>query len=341
MLKDDILLKLEKNPGKLITGGELAKELSVSRTAVWKAINTLKFEGYAIESLKNIGYRLNQNNDVLDVLSEYLIKSALTTNFLGNTFEILETVDSTNQYLKKMNFLLIDEGYVVLANEQTAGKGRRGRIFCSPKKKGIYLSLFLKPTFLPISDLHFLTLGIAVAVAKAVEKVCSFRPQVKWVNDLYYNYKKFCGILTEATLSTESTENNAIDGVVIGVGINTGTVNKNVATVATIATSIEEITGKKGFRNHLVSEILNYFEVIYELLQSQVNKGKEYILNEYKKRLFVGHQVWVIDNNKMEYLVTVLDIDKEGALVVINDKNKVIHLRTGEISLKLEGVLKE
>ncbi|AMP20607.1 hypothetical protein AZF37_04950 [endosymbiont 'TC1' of Trimyema compressum] len=331
MLKDDILLKLEKNPGRLITGGGLAKELSVSRTAVWKAINTLKFEGYAIESLKNKGYRLNQNNDVL---SEYLIKSALTTNFLGNTFEILETVDSTNQYLKKMNFLLIDEGYIVLANEQTAGKGRRGRIFCSPKKEGIYLSLFLKPTF-PISDLHFLTLGIAVAVAKAVEKVCGFRPQVKWVNDLYYNYKKICGILTEATLSTE---NNAIDGVVIGVGINTGTVNKNVAT---IATSVEEITGKKGFRNHLVSEILNYFEVIYELLQSRVNKGKEYILNEYKKRLFlVRHQVWIIDN-KMEYLVTVLDIDKEGSLVVRNDKNEVIHLRTGEISLKLEGVKDE
>lgn len=265
-----------------------------------------------------------------DVLSKYLIKSTLNTKFLCNTFEILETVDSTNQYIKKMNFLSTNEGYVIIANEQTAGKGRRGRVFCSPKKEGIYFSLFLKPSIL-ISDLHFLTLGMAVAVIEAIEKICNFRPQVKWVNDIYYNYKKLCGILTEAILSSR---NNIIDGVIIGIGINTGTVNKNMAT---IATSIEEITGKKGFRNNLISEILNYFEIIYELLQNHVDRGKEYILSEYKKNFFLlGRQVLVIEN-KIEYLATVLDIEKEGTLLVMrNDKDEVIRLRTGEISLKLK-----
>ena len=327
MLKEDILLILEKNPEKLITGGELAVALSVSRTAVWKAINALKADGYAIESLKNKGYRLNQTNDVL---SEYLIKSALNTTFLGNRIEILKSVDSTNQYLKKKNFLEIEEGIIVLADEQTAGKGRRGRVFFSPEKEGIYLSLFLKPT-MPIADLHFLTLGIAVAVAKGMEKVCDFRPQVKWVNDLYYRGKKLCGILTEATLSTE---NSSIDGVVIGIGINTGEVNDQVEA---IATSIEAITGRIGLKNQLIAEILNQFEEIYVKLQGHISEGKEYILSEYRKRLFLlGEPVCVIDN-KNEYIATVLDIDIDGALIVENNEHQVIHLRTGEISLKLGG----
>ena len=326
MLKDDILLKLEKNIGKFIVIEKLTKEFLISKTTIRKIINILKSEGYAIKSSEDKGYRLNQNNDIL---SEYLIKSTLVTNFLGNTFKILKTIDSTNKYLKKMNFLSIDEGYVVLSDEQTAGKGRQGKKFYSPKKEGIYLSLFLKPT-LHISDLYFLTLGISVAVAKAIEKICGFSPQVKWVNDLYYKYKKLCGILTEATLNTKNT----IDGVIIGIGINTGTVNKNITT---IATSIEEITGRKGFRNHLISEILNYFEVIYEFLQRQTNKGKEYILSEYKKRFFLlGHQVWIIDN-KTKHLVTILDIDKKDAfLIVKNNKNEIIHLKADEISLKLQ-----
>ena len=331
MLKDDILLLLEKNPEKIITGGALAEELSVSRTAVWKAINALKVEGYSIESLKNKGYILNQNNDVL---SEYLIKSVLKTQFIGNTIEIFKSVDSTNQYLKKKNFLEIKEGLVVVSNEQTAGKGRRGRVFYSPDKEGIYFSLFLKPT-LPISDIHFLTLAIAVAVAKSSEKVCNFNPHVKWVNDIYYNYKKLCGILTEATLSTE---NSTIDGVVIGVGINTGLVSSEVEA---IAISIEEITGRKGFKNQLIGEILNQFETIYGFIQSDLKKGKDYILSEYKKRLFIiGTQVWVIDD-KTEFVVTVIDIDEEGALVVENKNHEIIHLRTGEISLKLGGLENE
>ena len=322
LLKDEVLSILERKKGVVVTGGQMANSLKVSRTAIWKAINTLQEEGNQIVAVPNVGYKLLITDDSL---SKWAIRSKLTTAFVGKQLKILPVVNSTNQYLKELDATGISDGFVVIADEQEQGKGRRSRSFVSEKGEGIYLSILLKFDGRQ-KDIRLLTICTAVAVSKAIENICSINAGIKWVNDVFCNGKKISGILTEATLSAELQE---LDSVIIGIGINTGEVPKELQS---IATSIQKETGKKGLRNELAAEVLNRFEEVY---LDYVKKDKQQeIIDYYDSKLFIKGQQVLVLNGEKEETAMVRGIDNDGALIVENGNGDIRHLVTGEIKLK-------
>lgn len=320
MLQTDVLDVLDDNRGKLVAGGELAHKLGVSRNAIWKTIKTLRLMGNDIDSVPNKGYILAPESDGL---SEALIGRKLKTKTIGRSIQIVPSASSTNLFVQGLAPQEATHGLVVVADEQTAGRGRMGRTFESPAHEGIYLSILLKPQ-LAFDTLQLVTLLSAVSVSKAIESVWSFTPEVKWVNDVLFGKKKLCGILTEASVSSEM---QMVESIVVGIGINTGSVPDPLRR---IATSTQQITGKKGRRNNLIAAVLNEFEARYDLL---LKNGPEAILEEYTEHLsFVGKKVEVA-TPAATYELTISGIDDTGALVGIDAVGNEVHIRAGEIRL--------
>ena len=319
LLKNDVLYVLEQQKGSLVKGGRLASSLGVSRTAVWKAVRALREDGNEIISVPNSGYRLMATNDTL---FERIVRDHLTTTFIGQNMTVLPTVNSTNQYLKEKTDA--PNGFVVIANEQTNGRGRRSRTFLSPKGEGVFLSILLKLDGRQ-NDVCLLTICAAVAVSAAIEKVCGIKADIKWVNDIFCDGKKICGILTEAIISGELRE---LSTVIVGIGINTGNVPIEISD---IATSVRETAGIRGVRNRLAAEVLNQFETTY---LDYTNRGKQHsIIKSYESKLFIkGKQVYVT-NMDQSYPATVLGIDETGALIVKDNSGDIQHISTGEINL--------
>lgn len=317
-----MLYSLEQRKGNIVTGGQLASSLGVSRNAIWKAIRLLRDDGNEIVSVPNKGYILMDTNDTL---FEKTIRDDLRTTFIGQKMKLLPVVHSTNQYLKELDTADAENGYVVIANEQNSGRGRRGRTFLSPKGEGIYLSILLKLDK-ERQDVRLLTICAAVAVSRAIENKCGISAEIKWVNDIFCKGKKVCGILTEAILSAELQE---LSTVIVGIGINTGSVQLEIND---IATSIGEITGIRGIRNSLIAEVLNQFETVY---LDYIGRGeKSDILKYYESRLFIiGTQV-LVTSLEDSYVATVLGIDDMGALVVKDERGNIQNISTGEIKLK-------
>lgn len=325
MLNEQVLYILEQNRGKLVTGGEIAKRLDVSRTAIWKTVAALREDGNAIESAPNKGYRLAEESDGL---SGQVMGELLTTRMLGRSLELLKTVDSTNLYLRARDISALPEGHVVIADEQTGGRGRLGRTFYSPPHSGIYMSCLLKPP-VPLAEAPFLTICAAVAVCRAVESVCGMRVGIKWVNDIFHDGKKLCGILTEAAVSAEMRQ---VDYAVVGIGVNTGDIAPEVEDVAT---SIYRATGLRGIRNRLAAGILNRLEEVY--LDYVLHGKKSEILAAYEEKLFIlGKRVRVMGSGD-GYEAAVLGVDDSGALVVKNMSGDILHVASGEIRLIKEA----
>jgi birA, biotin-[acetyl-CoA-carboxylase] ligase region len=322
LLKHEVLNILEQKIGTLVTGGQLANSLSVSRNAIWKSIHALIEDGVQIVSVANVGYKLLDTNDTL---SEHRISSKLSTSFVGKHLTILPSVHSTNQYLKEIDSESIENGFVVIANEQTQGRGRRSREFVSARDEGIYMSILLKINGKQ-RDIRLLTICVAVAVSKAIENICKLNAEIKWVNDIYCNGKKICGILTEAILSVELQE---LDTVIIGAGINTGNVPFEIKK---FATSIREENGMCGIRNELIAEVLNQFEKAY--LDYVENDKLDEIIEHYDSKLFIKGKKVIVATTESEYIATVLGVDNTGALIVEAKNKEVQHIATGEIKLK-------
>jgi BirA family biotin operon repressor/biotin-[acetyl-CoA-carboxylase] ligase len=212
-VKEQLLSVLENNRGENISGAELARKLSVSRNAVWKAVKSLQEVGYSITSALNKGYCLSNENDIISVQS---IAKYLNEDTKKLMLEVHKEVTSTNSILKEYAEKGEQEGKVIVAEKQSSGRGRMNRSFYSPEGTGIYLSILLKPN-LTFQESLLITTTAAVAVAEAIEKVSGCEAKIKWVNDIYCKGKKVCGILTEASLDMES---GALKYAVLGIGIN-------------------------------------------------------------------------------------------------------------------------
>ncbi|MDP4151941.1 MAG: biotin--[acetyl-CoA-carboxylase] ligase [Bacillota bacterium] len=325
MLDKKIYAILNRSRGKIISGGEISRELGVTRAAVWKEIRHLIAEGTEIESIHGRGYCLNSEDDTL---SEEAIKAHLATNEIGRNIAILKTVDSTNNYAKAEAASGAPHGFTVISEEQTAGKGRLGRKFESPAKKGIYLSIVLRPN-IPARDMGFYTISAAVAVSEAVEKISGLIPEIKWVNDVLLSGKKLCGILTEASVEGES---HHLEYVVVGIGINVSTDKKDFSeNVGDIAVSLSQEGLTKVNRCRLIAEILNQYEKLYSMFLFENNKKE--VLDLYKKRLCVlGKEIDIISGNTKRQGKAVL-LDEEGGLVVELPDGKRETLTYGEISI--------
>lgn len=201
--KEKLLVLLEREPGTYISGEKLADEIGVSRNAVWKAARALRNEGYLIDAGTNRGYSLRFGSDRLSPTG--IFKHLKHENDLS--ISVRRTVDSTNTWVRQRAQEGAAEGTVVVAEGQTAGRGRRGRAFFSPEGSGIYLSLLLRPSIDP-SQAHLLTCAAAVAVARAIERTSGQSASIKWVNDVYCNERKVAGILTEGHTASRMRVSN-------------------------------------------------------------------------------------------------------------------------------------
>lgn len=317
-IKSDIINALENNRGKPVSGQQLADELGVSRAAVWKAIQALLQEGYNISATRCKGYMLDESSDIL---SEAGLLTCLRSRGINTPLVFLSETDSTNIQAKRIALEGGQHGTAVVANKQTAGRGRLGRSFYSPADTGIYLSVLLSPKG-AIPKPQMITVYAAVATARAIEKVCGISVGIKWVNDLYFNKKKICGILTEATLSMEG---GGIDNVIVGIGINCTGSEEELP---------DEIRSKAGFlgkggytRNELaaevVAQILKYGDCVFP----------DDVIEEYRKRsILTGKRITYTKNGSPD-TGCVLGISDSGCLIVRSDSGDTDELFSGEVSI--------
>ena len=323
-LKQEILKILEENRGKNISGAWIAKKLYVTRSAVWKQIKELQKEGYDIEAVTNRGYSLKSSNDILTAQSIAPYLKGRAANFI---LDVRKTVTSTNTIAKEMAAKGAFEGTVVIASEQTQGRGRLGRTFYSPASTGLYMSVILRPR-LSLEDSLLITTGAAVAVAKAIEMLTHRAVQIKWVNDLFMDGKKVCGILTEASLNVE---NGGLDYAVVGIGINVCT--KDFPNdLKDLAGSIFDKKPQKGpVTSLLAAYVLNNLADIIE------NIADRTYLEEYKKRSFLlGKEINVIKGDSI-LSAKAVDIDDRARLIVEYPDLTTEALSSGEVSVRIKN----
>jgi len=305
-MRTRILEILRNSPEEYLSGEEISNQLSVSRTAIWKQMQTLKQAGYDIEAHPRRGYRLK---NLPDLLLPYEIRDIVTTKKLGKV-EIYYSaeIDSTNNEAKKQANLGCPEGVIVLSEGQNGGRGRLSRNWFSPTGKGIYLSVVLRPPFNPY-DAPKCTLLAAVAVTKAIRSITGVECGIKWPNDILYQGKKIVGILTEM-----SAEFDAINHVVIGMGINVNIKEQDFpAELVDIATSLSIIVGHDISRLTLLNAILVELEQAYDCV---IQQGFSEMLNEWRElSVTLGEKVTVYGSGK-EFSGKAVDIDNDGALLV-------------------------
>ncbi|MEG6586144.1 biotin--[acetyl-CoA-carboxylase] ligase [Dendrosporobacter sp. 1207_IL3150] len=321
-MRSSILNLLRQRSGEYLSGEEIAKQLDVSRTAVWKHMQELKQGGYAIEAHSRRGYCFRQAPDLL--LPDE-VSTGLKTKFIGCKIHYFNQIDSTNNEAKKIAAAGAAEGTVVISEEQNGGRGRLSRGWFSPENLGIWMSIILRPPFNP-QDAPKCTLLAAVAIAKAIRQVTNVNCGIKWPNDILYDGKKLVGILTEM-----SAEMDAINHIVIGMGINVNiTENEFPDELKDIATSLRVIVGEPISRVKLLQEILSQLE---ELYMSAIKNGFPEILDDWRKySVTLGQTVNVIGINT-QFSGVAVDIDEDGALLVEteNGKQKVI---AGDVSIR-------
>lgn len=303
--------------GGFVSGETLAERLGISRNSVWKAVTSLRSDGFEIEAVTNKGYILSSEGTAL---SEPVIRKYLPKNDSRSIY-IFDTIDSTNNYAKKLASEGAPHGTLVTADMQTAGKGRMGRSFCSPSGGSIYMSVVLRPKT-DMQSSQLITSCIAAAAADAVDRVCGTDAKIKWVNDLYLNGKKICGILTEAAINFE---NGGLDYAVAGIGINLRSVRETFPEeLLEIATSVEDETGKLPGRCRLIAKILENIDRYMHGIESKA------FLEEYRRRSFIAGMRVAVSKYDRERTATALGISDNAGLIVKYDDGTEEVLNSGE-----------
>ena len=320
-VKEALIKTLAENNGEYISGAALAEQLGVSRNAVWKAVKALEAEGYAIESVTSKGYRMSADNNRI---SAGFISSKLETESLGRNIILFDEIDSTNNEATKIAAAGETHGTVVIADRQTMGKGRMGRSFVSPAGTGVYMSVIIRPD-ISVESAGLITSAAAVAAAEAVEKVCGQKIMIKWVNDLYLNDKKICGILTEASMGLEM---KALDYAVIGIGINVRSVRGMFdEELSSRASSIEDETGVRPDRNVLCAEILNRLEFWLSSIE------RRDFLHEYRRREYLTGKLITANVGNSSIVGSAVGIDNNANLMIELPGGEIKHLNSGEANL--------
>lgn len=307
--KYTVLKRLLEAGDNYISGSEIAESLNISRNAVWKAVKNLEADGIVIDSVTAKGYRLGCR----DILAPELIP--------GRKAVILEEIDSTNNYAKKLAAQGEPAGTVVLADTQTGGKGRLGRSFVSPKGRGLYMSMILRPEF-DISLAPLITSAAAVAAAESVEELCGCDAAIKWVNDLYVGGKKICGILTEASINMEM---NSLDYAVVGIGINTAAYD--FGELGSRVTDLESETGVRPNRCELCTKIADNLEYWMNNMEKRLH------LDEYRRREMLTGSIISADFGGEKIVGLALGVDENANLVLETESHERLVLASGEASL--------
>ncbi len=348
MLRDDIVKELEENRGVPLSGQYLADKYNVSRNAVWKTVNALKKSGYVIVSGKNSGYYLAEGNDII---SEQGIRYFLGSDDNELPIKVYDVIDSTNNEAKRLMISDDVSRMLLVANQQTAGRGRLGRNFYSPADSGIYMSLIYR---VPggVKNPMMITMAAAVAVVRAIEKLTDIRPGIKWVNDIFVGDKKVCGILSEAVTDLET---GMAENIVVGIGINMKKSNFPEE-LRSIASSLyaEDVT-----RNHMIAEVTNNLIELFGSFDAEIFMP-EYISHNIVvgkrvgfERIASGKTVQKAgsddgadkassDGRQLMNAVpvyekvygTVKEVCSDGALLVVSDDGTEERIFTGEIKMR-------
>lgn len=322
--KEKLLALLEENKGTFFSGEEIARTLQVSRAAVWKAVNALREDGYTIDAATNKGYRLSPDSDIL---SPQGIRRFLKPEYRDLDLTVLPTVPSTNALVREKANQGRPEGCVIVACEQTDGRGRYGRQFFSPADTGVYLSLLLRPTAYSPQQATCLTAAAAAAMCQAIEAVTGQRPGIKWVNDIFLHGKKVCGILTEAAVGLET---GTLNYMVLGAGVNLYPPAEGFPEeIQSIAGSVLERSCPEA-KNRLVGEFLNRFWDFYSHPECRA------YLEDYRARsLAIGRNVTVLSAGKTVSAYA-YGIDDDFRLLVRYENGDTEALSYGEIRIQLD-----
>lgn len=315
MMQEKIIEILKAQLG-YVSGEEISGHLKVSRQALWKHIQELRESGYDIVAVPHLGYQLVQSPDRLFPQE---VDCGLGTRFIGKRIHYQEKVSSTMDVALELGMQGLPEGTLVLTETQDKGRGRLGRSWSSPKYKGIYLSLILRPKISPLQS-PILTILCAVSLCEAIKKITQIDSQIKWPNDILIDNKKVAGILTEL-----NAEMDQVRFLVIGIGMN---VNSDKKDLLSGATSLKEEKNETINRIEMLQEILRKIEANYLLFQEN---GKAKIIEKWREyNLTLGKRVKIISHR--EHLEgQAVDIDSDGALLVRKDSGVVQKITSGDV----------
>ncbi len=317
MVNEELLCILRKR-ADYVSGEEISNHLGISRAAIWKHIQELRNMGYDITAVPHLGYRLLS---APDRLFPWEVKYLLKNKIIAKKIYYYESLSSTMDRAMELVLDGAADGTLVIAEGQTKGRGRMCRSWVSPKYKGIYFSLIIRPEILP-QQAPVLTLISAVSICEAIKQQLGVEAQIKWPNDILLNNKKIAGILTEL-----SAEMDLVYAVIVGVGIN---VNNHKKTLPYPGSSLKEITGYEVSRLSLLQNILSCLEQRYLEFQKQ---GIEGILDEWRHlSTTLGRRVRLAtDSERIGLIGKAVDIDRDGSLLIRQDSGLIERVVSGDI----------
>jgi len=320
-IRREVLRLFHAHPDAYISGAEISQRLGVSRTAVWKHIRALREAGYAIEAVSSRGYRLQETPDLL-LAAE--IQSGLATERVGRNMQCFPSTDSTNLRAAELAEQGGEDGTVLIAEEQTLGKGRLGRSWASPSGVNLYASLLLRPAIPPMNAPQ-LTFVAALAVVEAILRTGGLQATVKWPNDVLVNGCKVAGILSEMR-----AESDRVHYVILGVGVNLNMTREQFpADLRYPATSLLIEGGEPVSRSAFVCRFLESFEALYQRFLAE---GFDAIRPLWDTRCaMVGTRVRVDQESRVLSGVAV-GLNEDGSLLLRDDDGRLHSIYAGDIA---------
>lgn len=321
--KAGIILRLFREQNGFVSGEQISRSLNVSRTAVWKHISALRKAGYVVNALPSRGYRLVSAPDMLNIEE---IAAQLNTSVMGKSLVCLDETASTNAYAFRLAEEGAVEGTVVIADAQSGGKGRLGRVWSSPPGVNLYCSVILRPSVKPY-EAPQLTFLSAVAVARAIEQVTGLKPEIKWPNDVLIADKKVAGLLNEM-----SAETDGINFVILGLGVNLNMSTEQFPPdLRSPATSLLLEAGQPVERVRFVAQMLKELDMLYA---GFLTHGFLQVREEWQQRCNAHDREVVVSNGCAEVVRGMFDgIDGDGALLLRQTDGRVERILSGDVKV--------
>lgn len=316
--RDELLALLLKHRGEYVSGAAAAEKLHISRTAVWKAVESLRSDGYHIDAAQRKGYRLAGDDDIL---SPEGLSDVIGPLIGREQIRVFSELPSTNRTAKELAITGAAHGTVVIADRQSSGSGHRKRAFFSPEG-GIYMSVLLRPELTPFCEPPMITLAAAAVTADTIESLCGISPEIRWINDLFLDGRKICGILTESASDLESGEP---EWIVVGIGINLA------VPIQAFPEELRDSVGSIYPCGHAeVSRTKLAGRIVHDLLTAG-EKSKKELIDSYRRRLMMKNEIVLLRSAGKTKKVRLIDIDEEGSLVVALPDGTTQRCTNGEI----------
>jgi len=318
-----ILSALRASPDG-VSGAQLAEQLAISRTAIWARIEELRKVGYDIEAGPHFGYRLVSSPDALH--ADDLLARLGPVKVIGRDIQVFQETTSTNDVIEKLARDGVREGAVVFAESQTKGRGRLGRVWMSPARKGLWFSILLRPEMRPQAATQ-LTIASATALRRAIISVTGVVPEIKWPNDLLIGGKKVAGILTEM-----SAEVDRVRHIILGIGVDVNLAAAEFPVeLRKIATSLRIEAGEEISRAELATAILHELDVDY----ARIGGGKfSQLADEWEAGCATIGQNVSVQSGVQRIRGRAEALDDDGALLVRTEHGHLERVIGGDVTLE-------